>query len=150
LEEAERLIENGLKVRRGEISNIEYRLLCAKIYIMNNSNIKRAEFFLKDILKYSPRYDHLSELSLAYLLAKRGKKIEAEKMAVEALKKVLIYAKGDLSTRVWLFYEYFIYAKTMEIVNNREEAVQGYNSCIKCIPNSYLAKLSRKRLAKLL
>jgi len=149
LKKAEQLIEEGLKIRRGEISNVEFRLLCSKIYILNNSNLKRAEFFLKDILKYSQKYDHLSELSLAYLLAKKGKKLEAEKMAIEGLKIVEYNAKGDFSTKVWLFYEYFIYAKTMEIVGNKKMALQGFKSCIKCVPNSYLAKLSRKSLTNL-
>jgi len=147
--EAEKLINEGLKDKRSEITDIQYRLMCSKIYILNNSNLKRAEFFLEDIVKYSHQYNHLAELSLSYLIAKSGRHKEAETLSIRSLKKLQAYAKGNFSTRIWMFYEYYIYAKTMEIVGNKLNAIKGYKECSKIAPNSYLAKLSKKRLAVL-
>ncbi len=149
LVDAEKLINEGLKHKRTEITDVQYRLMCSKIYILNNSNLKRAKFFLEDILKYSHQYNHLAELSLSYLIAKSGRHKEAETLSIRSLKKLKIYAKGNFSTRIWMFYEYYIYAKTMEIIGNKLNAIKGYKECSKIAPNSYLAKLSRKRLTVL-
>ncbi len=147
LDDAEKLIEIGLKNRMAEMTNVSFRLLCSRIYIINNSNLKRAKLFLNDILKYSIRDNHLAELSLAYLLAKDNKLKEAEKMAELSLLKVQKQSRGDFSTKFWLFYEYYIYGRIMELVNNEAKAVVGYQNCIKETPNSYLAKLSELRLS---
>ncbi len=149
LEMAEKMIEIGLKNPSYEIGNAAYRLLCANIYILNDSNLDRARFFLEDILKYSERYGHLSELSLAYLLAKDERISEAEKMADLSLETVLKYSKGYFSTKALLFFEYYIYGKTMEIVGNTKKAINGYKKCISEVPTSYLAILSKERVTVL-
>ena len=149
LDEAEKKINIGLANIIPEFSIVDYRLLASRIYILNNSRLDRAKFFLEDILKYSSSYSYLSQISLAYLLAKDKKLKEAERMADLSIKKVVKYAKGDFSTKLWLFYEYYIYGRTMEIVGNKIKAVKGYNGCINESPNSYLAKLSKLRLSVL-
>jgi len=70
-------------------------------------------------------------------------------MARPAFEKLLRLSKGDFETRLWLFYDAYIYGKTMELCGNREEAVRGYRECINANPHTDLAQKSTASLQRL-
>ncbi len=134
---------------------IEYRLFFSRAVILNEffnkENIEKelldlARFYFKDIAVLSISSDHLAKISRAYFLAVDGSKTEAEKMAKEGYKELLIMNKGDFFTRLWFFYDMFIYGKTNELLGNKTEAINGYKECIKANPHTNLAKRAKERL----
>ena len=50
---------------------------------------------------------------------------------------------------MWLFYDAYVYGRTMEIAGDRAEAARGYRACIEANPHTELAGRSRQRLALL-
>ena len=48
---------------------------------------------------------------------------------------------------MWLFYDAYVYGRTMEMAGDRDEAARGYRACIEVNPYTGLAGRSRQRLA---
>ena len=124
----------------------EFRLFWARAMVLSNKNLKRAEFYFTNIGKFSYTMNHLTDMSVSYFLAKKGEKGEAKKLATKTFNTLLKLSKGNFETRLWLFYDAYIYAKTMEILENKTEAIRGYKTCIKANPYTDLAKKARKAL----
>lgn len=129
---------------------LELRLLISRARILAEQGLARARFYFEDILNFSKTKKHLAAISVAYLWAREGKTLQAEKMARPAFEKLLLLAKGDFETRLWLFYDAYIYGKTMELCRNRVEAVRGYQWCIQANPHTDLASKSTEKLELLL
>jgi len=131
----------------------EFRLFLARPLLLKNilfhpvnqDEMKKAEFYFNDLSLYSLNYGHLADVSKAYFLALKGDR-EAESIAKNAFKKVLKLSKGDFFTRVWLFYDAFIYGQTMELLKKPGEAKRAYNNCVKANPFTHLAQVATKKL----
>ena len=52
-------------------------------------------------------------------------------------------------TRLWLFYDAYVYGCTMELAGDLAEAARGYRACIEANPHAELAARSRQRLQRL-
>lgn len=70
-------------------------------------------------------------------------------MAKEGFEEVLKMSGGDFFTKFWLFYDAFIYGKTMEIIGNQTEALRGYKECIKANSYTDLAKRVKEKIISL-
>lgn len=117
--------------------------------ILADMELDRAKFYLEDILEFSKTRDHQAQVSACYLKAKEGNTAGAEALAKPAFENVLKLAKGDFDTRLWLFYDAYIYGKTMAICGNKEEARRGYRVCIQANPYTDLSKRSAAALQRL-
>ena len=87
---------------------------------------------------------------MAWFLAKDGDITQAEINAKAAFTNILKKAKGDFDTRLWLFYDAYIYGETMMMCGNEEEAKHGYQKCIDANPFTGLAKQAKEKLRRLL
>lgn len=101
---------------------LELRLLISRARILAEKGLTRAQFYFEDILDFSKTKKHLAAISAAYLRARDGSTQEAEDMARPSFEKLLQLSKGDFETRLWLFYDAYIYGNTMELCGNRMEA----------------------------
>lgn len=126
----------------------EYRLLLARALVLADRDLGRARWILEDLAKFSLRQGHMAEVSLCYLLAREGKTDEIRERVGPALTRLKQIAAGDFETRLWLWYDAFIYAKTMEILGDRAGAREGYRACIEANPHAALAAEARQALAK--
>jgi hypothetical protein len=70
-------------------------------------------------------------------------------MAKKYFEKLLKLAKGDFETRLWLFYDAYMYGKTMELCGNKKEAIRGFRECIRANPYTDLAQKSTASLQRL-
>lgn len=127
----------------------EYRLLLGRAMVLAGEELDRAEFYFTDIAKFSRTKNHLAEISVAYLLALRNNLKGAEKLARPAFSELLKMSKGDFETRLWLFYDAYIYGKTMEMAGNKEEAIRGYQTSLSANPHTDLARRSRAAIQRL-
>jgi tRNA A-37 threonylcarbamoyl transferase component Bud32/tetratricopeptide (TPR) repeat protein len=130
----------------GAVDLRELRLLLGRALLQDGSDFARAKFLLDDICRNSLEFGHLAELSTWYLLARAGQVAEARQNAGEAFARLQRRARGDFMTRLWLFYDAYVYGCTMELANDRAEAARGYRACIAANPHSDLAARSRQRL----
>lgn len=128
----------------------ERRILYARALLLNilfsekknNEELKRSKFYFQDLSKNSLLLDHLAKVSEAYFFATDGNLENAITLSKKAFSNLLKKSKGDMITKLWLFYDSFIYAKTMELIDNKDEAIRGYKECIKANPYTDLAKRS--------
>jgi serine/threonine protein kinase len=125
-----------------------YRLLFSRASLLSGKGLERAKFYFKDLFDFSLRFRHLAAVSMSYFLAKESQQIKARQMAQHAFKELLQISKGDFEARFWLFYDGYIYGKTMEILGDKEEALRGFKVCITANPYTELAKKSRLKLNK--
>jgi serine/threonine protein kinase/tetratricopeptide (TPR) repeat protein len=125
---------------------IEKRLFMARAFLLAGVNLDRAEFYLNDIAEYSIYRKHLAEVSISYLLAQKGKMDAALRLVKKSFERILELSVGDFETRLWLFYDAYIYAKTMDILGHTDEAKRGYKICIKSNPYTDLAQRSKSAL----
>lgn len=128
---------------------LELRFFIGRARILADVESEQARFYFDDIMNFSKTKSHQAAMSVCYFRAKEGKVKQAEKMAIPAFENVLTLAKGEFDTRLWLFYDAYIYAKTMEICNNKQEAKRGYRICIQANPHTDLAKRSTAALKRL-
>ncbi|MCU0236041.1 MAG: protein kinase [Acidobacteria bacterium] len=133
----------------GALDLRELRLLLGRALLLDLSEEARARFLFEDISRNSLEYGHLAEISTCYFLARSGRTMEAAKAAREAFTRLQARARGDFMTRIWLFYDAYLYGRTMEIANDPAEAARGYRACIEANPHTGLAGSSRQRLALL-
>jgi serine/threonine-protein kinase len=133
----------------GALDLRDLRLLLGRALLLDLSEEARARFLFEDISRNSLEYGHLAEISTCYFLARSGRTTEAAQAAREAFARLQRRARGDFMTRLWLFYDAYIYGGTMELANDRAEAARGYRACIAANPHSDLAVRSQQRLALL-
>jgi serine/threonine protein kinase/tetratricopeptide (TPR) repeat protein len=124
----------------------EYRLFLARSMILAQRDLGRARWILEDLAKFSLRQSHMTEISLCFLLAREGKLNEVRDRISPAFEKLKKIAAGDFETRIWFWYDAFIYARTMELLGNHGEARKGYQACLDANPHTALALESRKAL----
>ena len=130
----------------GALDLRELRLLLGRALLLDFSEEAKAKLLFEDILRNSLEYGHLAEISTCYFLARSGRTTEAAQAAREAFTRLQARARGDFMTRLWLFYDAYVYGRTMEIANDRAEAARGYRACIEANPHTELADRSRQRL----
>jgi len=128
---------------------LELRLIISRARILAEKGLARSRFYFDDIFKFSKTKKHLAAISAAYFRAKEGKRSEAQELAKPAFETLLKLAKGDFETKLWLFYDAYIYGKTMELCGNKKEAIHGYRECIKANPHTDLAQKSTASLQRL-
>lgn len=136
----------------GQKKNLDipaYRLMFARTCLLSDKELKRAKFYFNDLFGFSLRFNHQAVLSRSYFLAKEGQPNEARLLTQNGFGKLLKISKGDVETRVWLFYDAYIYGKTMEILGNREEALRGYRTSIAANSYTELANRSKTRIKQL-
>ena len=127
----------------------ELRLFLARSMVLAGKEPARARWILEDLAKFSLRQGHMTEISLCFLLAREGKTEEARERIGPAFAKLKKTAAGDFETRLWLWYDAFIYARTMEILGDRSEGRKGYRECLEANPHTALAAEARQALARL-
>jgi hypothetical protein len=127
----------------------ELRLLLGRALLLNHTDYKRAKFLFDDIFRNSLEFGHLAEISTYYLLAREGKSAEARQNASEAFDRLRAQSRGDFMTRLWLFYDAYVFGRTMELAGDRAEAARGYRACIEANPHAELAARSRQSLERL-
>jgi tetratricopeptide (TPR) repeat protein len=126
----------------------ELRLLLARALVLADYDPVRARWILEDLAKFSLRQGHMTEISLCHLLAREGKLAEARARVGPAFAKLRQVAAGDFETRLWLWYDAFVYARTMELLGNPAGARDGYAACVESNPHTALATEARQALAK--
>jgi hypothetical protein len=127
----------------------EFRLLLARALLLDLTDENRVRFLFEDLLRNSMEYGHLAEISNCYFLARSGRAGEAAGSARAAFARLQERSRGDFMTRLWLFYDAYVYGRTMELADDLGEAVRGYRTCIAANPHTGLAKRSRQRLKQL-
>ena len=133
----------------GVVDLRELRLMLARALLLDLTDNMRAKFLFDDIFRNSLVYGHLAEMSSYYFLARGGRAGEAGRSALPAFDRLVNMARGDFQTRLWLFYDAYVFARTMEMANDQAEAARGYRACIAANPYTELAARSRQRLALL-
>jgi len=127
----------------------ELRLLLARGLVLAGRDPDRARWILEDLAKFSLRQGHMAEVSLCYLLAREGKTEEIRERIGPAFARLRKVAAGDFETRLWLWYDAFLYARTMEILGDRSGAREGSRACLEANPHTALAAEARQALARL-
>lgn len=123
----------------------ELRLLLGRALLLNASDHPRAQFLFEDIFRNSLEYGHLAEISTCYFLARSGRTAEAAKAAREAFARLQARARGEFMTRLWLFYDAYVYGLIMELAADRAEARRGYRACVEANPHTGLAAMAGRR-----
>ncbi len=124
----------------------ELRLLLGRALILDRTDPERAKFLFEDIFRNSLEYGHLAEISHGYLLARKGTTAEMQQAVRTAFARLQERARGDFMTRLWLFYDAYLYGCIMELADDPGEATRGYRACIAANPHTELAARSRQRL----
>jgi len=112
----------------------------------NNEDLKLADFYFSDIAVNSLLDGHLAAMSRAYFIALNGDHSNAGKYAEEILAKLLRDSRGDMFTKLWLFYDSFIYGKIMEITGNKMKELKGYEISNNSNPFSDLGVRSKSMI----
>jgi len=126
------------------LSVLELRLLISRARILAGMELEQAKFYLEDIISFSQNRKHLAVLSLAYLLAGKGKLLHAEEMALAGFQTVKRKSESDFETRLWFFYDAYLFGRIMEICGRKDKAMHGFKECIKANPNTHLAQISNE------
>ncbi len=137
------------KLPLGTVDLRELRLMLGRAMLLTGTERERARFLFDDISRYSLVYGHQAELSCCYYLCVDGQPLESAKKARQAFAKLSQTARGDFLSRLWLFYDAYVYGKTMELAGDRAEAARGYRACVAANPYTDLAARSRQQLALL-
>lgn len=130
----------------GVVDLRELRLLLARALMLDFTDYPRTKFLFDDIFRNSLVFGHLAEMSSYYFLAQGGRSGEARRCALPAFDRLSNRARGDFMTRLWLFYDAYVYGRTMDLASDRAEAARGYQACIDANPYTDLAARSRQRL----
>jgi serine/threonine protein kinase/tetratricopeptide (TPR) repeat protein len=130
----------------GVVDLRELRLLLARALLLDLADHERAKFLFEDVFRNSLVFGHLAEMSYYYFLAQGGRAAEARRSALPAFERLTQRARGDFQARLWLFYDAYVYGRTMELTGDRAEAARGYRACVEANPYTELAARSRQRL----
>ncbi|MBN2346156.1 MAG: protein kinase [Candidatus Aminicenantes bacterium] len=133
----------------GALDVRELRLLLGRALLLAEQDPERADFLFSDIFRNSLEYGHLAEISACHILARSGRASEAARSARQAFARLRERARGDFMTRLWLFYDAYVYGLTMDLAGDPAEAARGFHACIEANPHTDLAERSRQRLALL-
>lgn len=147
--EALRLLRQAESKVPGFFDIRELRLLLARAMLLAAAEPARCRWILEDLAKYSLRQGQMADPSLCLLLASEGKRTEARGRAAPAFAALKQSAAGDFETRLWLWYDAWVYARTMETLGDRAAARAGYRTCLEANPHTGLAAEARKALARL-
>ncbi len=128
----------------------ELRLFLARAMLLSETDLKRAQFYFKDLSLYSLSLSYLATMSNCYFKVKSGETDISIKDIIDSFNVTIDHSKVDFQGKLWLFYDAYIYGKTMEILNNKNEAISGYNLSIRSNPYTELAEKSKKNLDRLL
>jgi hypothetical protein len=114
------------------------------------TELKQAKFYFEDLVKDSRDYGSLAEISRDYFRALDGFRDEDFKTNLkEVFNKLRMRSRYEFFTNLWLFYDAFVYGKTMEILGDNREAVRGYRECLVSNPHTDLAHKAKKLIQKL-
>lgn len=154
-----------LKIFRGEYNNAveflkipdkdriytiaESRLYLAKAMLLAEKDLKLSRFYFNDISLHSLSLSHLAKISNFYFLVLDKKNNNIRQNIIESFDNLIKISKGDFDTKLWLFYDAFIYGKTMELLDDKMEALRGYKLCIKANSYTDLAKRASARIKTL-
>ena len=144
---AELAVENYLARGRTTIVDF-YSDYCPPCRKMAPLLARRAKFLFDDISRNSLEYGPLAELSSCYCLARVGGAAEAGRSARQAFARLQERARGDFMTRLWLFYDAYVYGRIMDEAGDRAEAARGFRACIAANPHTELAARARRRLGQ--
>jgi tetratricopeptide (TPR) repeat protein len=147
--EALRLLRQAESKVPGFFDIRELRLLLARAMLLAGVEPARCRWILEDLAKFSLRQGHMTEISLCYLLAAEGKMEEARERIAPAFAKLRQAARGDLETRLWLWFDAWVYARAMERLGDAAAARAGYRACVEANPHVALAAEARSALARL-
>jgi serine/threonine-protein kinase len=147
-DQAQRLLTRAEGKVPGFFDIRELRLHLARSLVLADRELGRARWILEDLAKFSLRQSHMTEVSLCYLLAREGKTDEARERIGPTFVELKKMALGDFETRLWFWYDAFIYARTMELLGDRREARAGYRACLEANPHTALAAEARLALAR--
>lgn len=126
----------------------ELRLLIGRTLLLNSGDTKKAGFLFNDIFHNSLDFAHLAELSSCFFLARSGRISEAARSARPAFERLKQKARGDFMTRLWMFYDAYVYGLVMEMAGDQKQAKRGFRECIAANPHTDLAAKARKWLRK--
>ncbi len=124
----------------------ENRLLLSRALLLTNSDIKKAEFYFSDIALHSLSLYHLARISDHYLKLKNGSGKVTSRDVKREFNELVNLSKGNFHSKLWLFYDAYLYGRIMEMLDDRTEAVKGYKLSIESNPYTDLAGRSRSRL----
>jgi len=130
----------------GNVDLRELRLLLGRALLLTGTDPGRAKFLFDDISRNSLEYGPLAELSSCYCLARVGGAAEAGRSARQAFARLQERARGDFMTRLWLFYDAYVYGRIMDEAGDRAEAARGFRACVAANPHTELAARARRRL----
>lgn len=146
-EKALLLIRSPKKDRIFTIS--EYRLFLARAMLLAKKDLKYSRFCFNDISLHSLKLSHLAKISNYYFLVKDGKRSDLRQEIFEKFNDLEKLSRGDFESRLWLFYDAYIYGITMEMIGDSKEAKRGFRLCIKANPHTDLAKRAKLKLKKI-
>ncbi|MEN8153325.1 MAG: serine/threonine-protein kinase [Acidobacteriota bacterium] len=127
----------------------ELRLFLARAMLLSNIDLKRAKFYFNDISVHSLSLSHLAKISSNYFSVMEKRGTITRGFIINTFDELINTSKGDFDTRLWLFYDSFIYGKIMELLRDKKEAIRGYKLCIKSNPYTDLAKRAEARIKSL-
>lgn len=125
----------------------EFRLLQGRALTLAGREPERARFYFDDLRKNSLTRRHLAELSSLYYQTLAGDEKGAAELAKPAFDRLEQTARGDLETRLWLFYDAYLYGEIMKLAGDEQEARRGYAACIAANPSTALAAKAREKLS---
>lgn len=130
----------------GYVDLRELRLLAGRTLLLESLQEEKAAFLFEDLCNNSLDFGHLAEMSNWYFLARSGRTVEAAQSARATFKRLQEKARGDFMTRLWLFYDAYVYGRIMEMAGEKEPARQGFLAGIAANPHTRLSRLSREHL----
>jgi hypothetical protein len=138
----------------------ENRLIFARStllsYLYHNSgnrpdkdSLALSKFYFKDIADNSYLNSYLADISASFFLTGEEDREDLINYTKNKFDKLIEISKGNVTAKLWLFYDAFIYAKVMEKLSVKEEAIRGYRICIRANPHTDLAKRAKLKLENL-
>jgi len=143
---AERLLASEERGPHAPFEFAEYRLFHGRALTLAGKEPERARFYFDDLVKHSLTRRHLAVISALYYQALSGDVKVAAELARPAFAKLQQTARGDFETRLWLFYDAYIYGRIMELAGDKKEATRGFRACVAANPHTALAKKAREKL----
>ena len=144
-------IADELPVNNNEMSLLytweEYRLLEGRARFLEGDDSGRGEFCFRDVYEHSGIRRHLASMTRAWYALKAGRSGDAGRMAKSAFRDLRTRARGELETRIWWFYDAWVYGRIMEELKEEKEARRGFSACVQANPHTDLARRANLRLS---
>ncbi len=116
---------------------------------LDKDSLELCKFYFKDIADNSYLNGYFADISASFFLTGEEDREDLINYTKNKFNKLIEISKGNMTAKLWLFYDAFIYAKVMEKLGVKEETIRGYDLCIKANPHTDLAKRAKKVLAKI-